>query len=68
MMEPFDGMDAGRMPMVADPTGAAVALWQAKGHIRAAIATEPGSVSQTILRNAGLEFDGFQFGALFSEG
>ena len=44
MMEPFDVMDAGRMSMVADPTGAAVALWQAKNHIGATLANEPGTV------------------------
>lgn len=44
MMEPFDVMDAGRMSFVADPTGAAVAFWQAKEHIGATIANEPGTV------------------------
>src|SRR5438874_1938420 len=28
MMGPFDVMDAGRMAVVADPTGAAFAMWQ----------------------------------------
>jgi predicted enzyme related to lactoylglutathione lyase len=40
---PFDVMDAGRMAVVADPTGAVVALWQAKNHIGAALVNEPGA-------------------------
>lgn len=44
LMQPFDVMDAGRMSFVADPTGAAVGLWQAKGHIGATLVNEPGAV------------------------
>ncbi len=44
MMQPFDVMDAGRMSFVADPSGAAVGLWQAKGHIGATLVNEPGSL------------------------
>jgi predicted enzyme related to lactoylglutathione lyase len=43
-MEPFDVMDAGRMAFVMDPSGAAVALWQAKQHIGASLVNEPGTV------------------------
>ena len=43
-MEPFDVMDAGRMAFVIDPSGAAVALWQAKQHIGAGLVNEPGTV------------------------
>jgi len=43
-MEPFDVMDAGRMSFVMDPSGAAVALWQAKQHIGAGLVNEPGAV------------------------
>ena len=38
----FDIGDAGRMAFVADPTGAAVALWQANQHIGATLVNEPG--------------------------
>ena len=37
-------MDAGRMTVVMDPTGAVVALWQAKGHIGATLVNEPGTL------------------------
>lgn len=43
-MTPFDVMDAGRMAFVLDPTGAAVAFWQADQHIGASLVNEPGTV------------------------
>jgi predicted enzyme related to lactoylglutathione lyase len=43
-MEPFDVMDAGRMSFVMDPSGAAVALWQAGQHPGATLVNEPGTV------------------------
>ncbi len=45
MMEPFDVMDVGRMSVIGDPTGAAVALWQAKGGGRASLTGEHGAIS-----------------------
>ncbi len=44
-MAPFDVMDAGRMTFVLDPSGAAVALWQANQHIGATLVNEPGTVT-----------------------
>lgn len=41
---PFDVMDAGRMAVLEDPTGAALALWQPKAHIGASIVGEPNSL------------------------
>jgi predicted enzyme related to lactoylglutathione lyase len=41
----FDVMDAGRMAVAADPTGAVFCIWQAKNHIGAAVVNEPGSLS-----------------------
>ena len=40
---PFDVMDVGRMAVMMDPTGAAVAIWQPGTHIGARIVNEPGS-------------------------
>lgn len=40
---PFDVMDAGRMCVVQDPTGAMVALWQEKTHKGAGVMKEPGT-------------------------
>jgi uncharacterized protein len=39
----FDVMDAGRMAIAADPTGAVFGLWQSKRHTGAAIYNEPGA-------------------------
>lgn len=44
LMGPFDVMEAGRMVVVMDPTGAVVALWQANRHIGATRVNEPGAV------------------------
>ena len=44
LMEPLDVMEAGRMSMVADPSGAVVALWQAKQHFGATVVNEPGTL------------------------
>jgi uncharacterized protein len=42
---PFDVLDAGRMAVVADPTGGTIALWQAKNHPGAGIVNEAGAWS-----------------------
>jgi predicted enzyme related to lactoylglutathione lyase len=44
-MAPFDVTDAGRMSFVLDPSGAAVALWQAGEHIGATLVNEPGTLT-----------------------
>lgn len=43
-MPAFDIGDSGRMSFVADPTGAAVGLWQANQHIGATLVNETGTV------------------------
>src|ERR1700680_393838 len=45
LMEPFDVTDAGRMAFVADPTGAAVGLWQASAHTGATRVNEPNTMT-----------------------
>lgn len=40
----FDVMDAGRMAVLQDPTGAAFCLWQPKKHIGVKILNEPGAL------------------------
>ena len=42
---PFDVLDAGRMAVIVDPTGAIFELWQAKNHIGATLVNEPGAFS-----------------------
>ena len=43
--EPFDVFDAGRMIVAADPTGAVIALWQAKQYIGAGVQSEHGAIA-----------------------
>lgn len=42
--EPFDVMDAGRMAILQDPTGAVFCVWQAKNSIGARVINEPGAL------------------------
>ena len=44
-MPPFDVAGAGRMAFVLDPSGAAVALWQANQHIGSSLVNETGTVT-----------------------
>jgi uncharacterized protein len=44
-MQPFDIPGAGRMAFVMDPSGAAIAFWQASQHIGATLVNEPGTVT-----------------------
>ena len=46
---PFDVMEAGRMSVLQDPTGAVFQVWQANKHIGAKIMREPGSLTWTEL-------------------
>jgi predicted enzyme related to lactoylglutathione lyase len=46
---PFDVMDAGRMAVLQDPTGAVFQVWQPKRHIGARILREPGALCWTEL-------------------
>lgn len=41
---PMDVLDAGRMAVLRDPTGAQVAIWQAKTHRGADVVNEPGAM------------------------
>ena len=40
--EPFDVMEAGRMAVFADPGGAALCVWEPRGHIGAGRVNDPG--------------------------
>jgi hypothetical protein len=41
----FDVLESGRMAVVADPTGAAIGLWQAKDHLGAEVYAEEGPMT-----------------------
>ena len=46
---PFDVMDAGRMAVIQDPTGAVFQIWHPNKHIGAMILNEPGALCWTEL-------------------
>ncbi len=45
LQPPMDVMDAGRMAVLADPTGAVIALWQPRDHIGAEVVNEHGALT-----------------------
>ena len=50
---PFDVMEAGRMAVVKDPTGAVVSLWQANNHIGADLVNEVNTFCWAELQTRG---------------
>jgi predicted enzyme related to lactoylglutathione lyase len=64
--EPFDVMDAGRMAVIVDPTGAALCLWEPGTNIGAALVNAPGAMTWNDLvtpdPDAAAEFYGRLFG------
>jgi len=65
LMQPFDVMDVGRMSVVADPTGAALCLWQAKKHIGAQITGDPGSICWAELMTTNVDTAGKFYTSVF---
>jgi predicted enzyme related to lactoylglutathione lyase len=49
LAEPFDVLEAGRMAVLADPTGAVLCLWQPRDHIGAGLVNDPGSLTMNSL-------------------
>ena len=66
MAEPFDVMDAGRMAVIQDPTGAFLNLWEAKENIGAGLVNVPGALTWNDLNTSdpekAMEFYGELFG------
>ena len=52
---PFDVMDAGRMAVIGDPTGAFIAVWQAGAHPGARLVNAPGALAWNDLVTRDLE-------------
>jgi predicted enzyme related to lactoylglutathione lyase len=55
MFPPFDVMDAGRMTMIADPTGAAFGVWQPGNHIGAQLVNIPNTLTWNELQTSALD-------------
>ena len=64
-------MDVGRMAVIADPTGAALCLWEPRAHIGATLVNSPGSMTWNDLATpdpeAAVDFYGKLFGWTFEE-
>jgi predicted enzyme related to lactoylglutathione lyase len=71
LAEPFDVFDAGRMAVIADPTGAAFSVWEPRAHAGAALVNGPGRLTWNDLitadPEAAAEFYGGLFGWTFLE-
>ena len=61
----FDVMDAGRMAVLQDPTGAIFMVWQGKKHPGAKILNEPGALGWTELMTRDAKKAGAFYTALF---
>ncbi len=65
MAEPFDVMDAGRMAVLADPTGAALAVWEPGSSIGATLVNAPGALTWNDLLTPDVEKAAAFYGDLF---
>ena len=69
--EAFDVMDVGRMAVIADPTGAALCLWEPRASIGATLVNTPGSMAWNDLvtpdPETAIDFYGKLFGWTFEE-
>lgn len=68
MTEAVDVTDAGRMAIVADPTGAVFGLWQANAHIGASVVNEHGAFSWNELVSTDLDTALGFYEAVFGHG
>jgi uncharacterized protein len=65
MLEPFDVMDAGRMAVLSDPTGAVFSLWEPRRHFGAQLVNEPGAFCWNELYTTDPKKAGDFYGGLF---
>ena len=62
---PFDVSDVGRMTLLRDPSGATVALWEARSHIGVGRTGEPGAMSWNELLTRDVDVAAKFYTALF---
>lgn len=65
MLEPMDVLTAGRMAVLADPSGAAFAVWEPRDSIGAELVNEPVSICWTELRTRDTDGAKRFYGELF---
>jgi hypothetical protein len=68
LVAPMDVLDVGRMAVVMDPTGAAIALWQPRAHHGADLANEPGTFTWNELQTRDTEAAKAFYRAVFGWG
>jgi len=68
LVEPLDVLDVGRMAVLIDPTGAALALWQPRSHRGADLANEPGAFTWNELQTRDTETAKSFYQAVFDWG
>lgn len=65
LYEPLDVMEAGRMALLQDPTGAVLGLWQPVGNIGATLVNDPGALVLNQLTTSDPEVAQRFYGDLF---
>jgi predicted enzyme related to lactoylglutathione lyase len=65
LAEPTEGLDGGRVAILADPAGAAFGVWQPGGHGGAQLVNEPSAWSMSALNTRDAEDAKAFYGALF---
>ncbi len=65
MMPPMDVMEAGRMAVLQDPTGAAICVWQAKANAGTGVVAEPGAYAWSELLTGDQDAAAAFYAALF---
>lgn len=65
LFPPFDVMDAGRMTMIQDPTGAVFGVWQPGNHIGAQLVNRPNALTWNELQTRAVEEAKAFYGAVF---
>lgn len=68
VMEPVDVSNSGRMALLQDPTGATVAIWEARKHIGAQLVNEPGALCWNELWTSDVKVANQFYTALFDWG
>jgi predicted enzyme related to lactoylglutathione lyase len=68
VVAPMDVLDAGRMAVFIDPTGAALALWEPNAHIGADLANESGAFTWNELQTRDTDAAKAFFGSVFGWG
>lgn len=65
MMPAMDVMDAGRMAVIVDPTGAVIALWDPKDRIGCEVVNEHGGLMWSEVMTPGLDAAAAFYGSVF---